>query len=847
MNRRKFLASSALATLVPLAPADTRAEVRDQLFPPLQRHMLNMNFINGTATYAFINHVLEGDGVAGPYSSDFNSVSIPWTHLIDSTTGWPNNARVDGRRWGVSAKFPDPSNFAGPYIITWEGDGQLVAQLGTWTETNNNDSYVRNGNGNWTNVFGKSARIIANVTGFSGPALIAFTFNASGGLGGFPRNVKIYRLADEADMLAGNVFRSAFKQQIVNSGCGAVRTMNWLGGVNVHEYRFEHRQLPSSPGYGVGANWTASPRYSDASVSGSLMTVAAVTTGLKQTPASMMHGEIATFRPLSTPPARNGKIAVSSISNGPIPSVHAPKHGFVEGDRVIHSTSSGMTELDRVPVTVHVVDADNYTITNFDTTSAGAFTKGFACIDIGLQVGSGNDRTTYPVVFGGVEPAGTFGNYIQRYVYNTYYFDKNVNGYGDGTGGYHRGAWVFNNLFGGTHWGGCPLEIISKLIIELNALSPKPIHLYVCFPYKGLLSVDPDYSAGSNFAANGLDVLWDGANGYPGIKSGAPNAMIFVECGNEWWNFGTENAQYNAWAAFSRWSAAGRTLFCDWQMLRAVTQARDIRARGLTDPRIKHVFGLWAAVGMSRGGFGANYEKIFGSSTPGTAGYFYATDSIVVANRWGAPLTELDAWAIAPYIYLGASYETGSGFNTFTDDSAMYNGTDNSANGGGNYNDAANPARAIKNLVNALSVSTRGSPGPGIADWITIHRQYLSYMPSGKYLLNYEGNFDTSVVTGRTMDGGHVITARDHVFLTAALTSSNWGAALSNFMTRLCSLSQQFGLPAAYLSVGFGVSGANDMRWSFAAPDSYAGGTEGQALLNNGSWVALANRNRALP
>ena len=77
---------------------------------------------------------------------------------------------------------------------------------------------------------GKSAYIVATLSGWSGaPDLLNIKFTATGGPDGFVRNVRIYRLADEVDLLAGNVYRTAHEQQFIDHDPSALRLDELVG------------------------------------------------------------------------------------------------------------------------------------------------------------------------------------------------------------------------------------------------------------------------------------------------------------------------------------------------------------------------------------------------------------------------------------------------------------------------------------------------------------------------------------------------------------------------------------------------------------------------------------------
>jgi len=88
-----------------------------------QRNVVNLqNFSFGTNEYAFIDHIKNGAGSVGPFGTGFNSSASTWPSLLDAN-GWPNNAAASGISFGGGFNVPDPSNFNGPYIVDFDGNG----------------------------------------------------------------------------------------------------------------------------------------------------------------------------------------------------------------------------------------------------------------------------------------------------------------------------------------------------------------------------------------------------------------------------------------------------------------------------------------------------------------------------------------------------------------------------------------------------------------------------------------------------------------------------------------------------------------------------------------------------
>ena len=73
--------------------------------------------------------------MAAPIGNSFAGLP-PWNFLIDQSTGYPNNRRASGHQWSGSVSVPASANFHGPWVLAWDGDGQIIANFGGWTEVN---------------------------------------------------------------------------------------------------------------------------------------------------------------------------------------------------------------------------------------------------------------------------------------------------------------------------------------------------------------------------------------------------------------------------------------------------------------------------------------------------------------------------------------------------------------------------------------------------------------------------------------------------------------------------------------------------------------------------------------
>jgi hypothetical protein len=793
MDRRTFLQGVSVASLTSMLPASAIATTPVPLTKaaaavagPSKRSLINANFVDYTYDYQFINHILVGGSGVGPVSG-FGAGGPIWNKSILDQNGWPNSPVANGKSWGNHILLPASSAYSS-YIITWEGQGELQLASGTWTAVGGK-SYTINGNGRFV---GTNARV--QVT-YSGPmqqiGWRVLQTNQSGG--GFFRNLKIFRAEDEADLNAGLIFRRGYKNMLVNLCPGAIRFMNWTGGNDAQQCRFESRAVPSYATYG-GSNPRISPPYGETSGTNRLSLSA-----VDGMPAQMQHGEIAQAR-IGTGLVRSGPKTVSGVTRSTVGIVTAPAHGFVTGDQIVHRFPTGMTQLDYWPVTVTVIDSDHYSI-GIDTTNFSNFTSGTAMEYVSLNVGK---RGEYPVIFtDGVTPGSAYSDkYIQAGDYKTFYFDKTLTASRDSNGKPVYGVWMFSTSSPQNYLpylAGVPLEICTALIRELNALSNKPIDMWITIPHWAMLSMDPDYLRSSNFAIGAVDVVLNGANGFGGLPS---QSKLFVEYSNETWNWSFPQSAYLARRGYLRSPLAGTANSSYMVQLRSVIMINDIKSVYGDNPRLKFVLSGQGAVGIANGS--TNYNRAFGTAQ-------FDSDPLNVWSK--SPIAHHDYWAWAAYVLAGPAYDTAN----LTRLAASY---------------AANKDPAVQEKVCAEYVSS-GVVGSGYSETVASYRDvklpaYASALGAiGKATIMYEGGWDRSVTNG---------TAQVNDFLAAIKRSQAWADALAGFFDRFSSTPNAF-MPSDYVMV--------DGRWGHTAPDTYGGKVEGGAL--DGAWLAASARNRLLP
>jgi hypothetical protein len=843
LSRRKLVKAIGTLIFVPMGRAISRVHSPAAAVYS-QRSVINLGMFSDNS-YPFINFYLAGDGSTGPVGSSFTT-GATWPSLIDAD-GWPIQQGVSGKVFGGSARIPGGDEYAGKWVITWNGDGRVKLLVGSWTvDASSSSNYFESANGTYQNAkfgVGSSPRVVVTLSGVTGPQLVPVNFQLTDPKndGAYLKNFRMYQLSDEKDLLAGKIFRNGYKQSLVNLNPSAIRFVNWHCSSAARLCRFETRTLPTNAGYGYFTNWVASPSYPAATGTNlwSVGLASPTTANPKTTPRSLQHGELATVR-FTNGSIRSAQYSISAISNAnPGVVTTSSPHGLDTGDTATHFSLVGMSPLNYFPVIVTVIDATHYSI-GVDTTTYGTFTSGLGTQYWSINVGG---RGAQPICWvTGSQPASVFGYYISSGSYYTLAYDKNVAVLGDGAGTLLQGAWMFDATGG---WRGeVPLEICTALVNEVNAMSVvqginNPVHMWLNMPHTGLTSMDPDYTTASDYALNAVDVVINPSSvqrtgGYSALTS---NAKLFLEYSNETWNSagGFWAFNYLTRMGYLRWPSSGLTNYVDMYVLRSTIIMRAIDAMFGTS-KLQYILAGQGIIGY--GPAGINYARVKGSTTPGHAGNYYITDTLTVNGGFGMPIANHDAFATAAYFDAPPGYYNGRGAGSFTDDSAMYAGTFPYS--------SSNQTQAITNFVAAVK-SGRGGGAQSIDLYLNnslfgLTADYAAGMKAlGKVAINYEGGADWPTQVGTQTQGGHTITSADNIFLTAGLNSTQWREAQVNYFDHTSQL-QGSAMPSVYTYIG----APGNQRWAYCEPDSFVGSREGQALLRSPLWVGMSSRNQAL-
>lgn len=245
----------------------------------------------------------------------------------------------------------------------------------------------------------------------------------------------------------------------------------------------------------------------------------------------------------------------------------------------------------------------------------------------------------------------------------------------------------------------------------------------------------------------------------------------------------------------------------------------------------------------------ATNSIVISPATTGTAaGKALTLTPPPISYAWGSTYA---SYFDPPSAYM--STVTGTG--TFTDDSAMFNGTDNSGNGGGNYTGAANTTQAVANFVAQIVGTSAGActtaPTPQTIGTYTLLNGCFtaSFGPIGKATIQYEGGQDWATGINFTQSG-HVITSADQAFILAVNASSQWSTAFQNWLASFRSGTLAY-MPAKYVMVDprFGdvpvnASGLTAANQGTFLIDDYLAAVEGGALSI--PWTANGTANQGI-
>lgn len=475
-------------------------------------------------------------------------------------------------------------------------------------------------------------------------------------------------------------------------------------------------------------------------------------------------------------------------------------------------------------------------------------------------------------------------NLLTQGEYLTFYFDKNLAVIKDGAGNWVSGGWVTNadvnsnNSTVHANSGGVPLEVLTQMINELNAMSAKPIHMWACVPPKAMLSVDPDYISTSNYATNMVNVILNGANGFPGLTKAA---CLIVENSNETWNFGSLPCDFMSQLGAQRWTGSSGTTSGDcnsYSTLRSTVMANDVKTAFSGNARIKTVIGFQGTLGNSSN----NSVRFNGNSLITTdpwypvsghtpmavhdafcwAAYINANASLLSSSAasWLAAAGNPAGQSTAYDTYLAGLLSTSGnetfnryyGLNSFS--SPLIQTYDTLAGGCVEGPRVGVMYEGGWNTSTASTVFTTTSPFTATDTLTGISAGFVSAWSIGDYIFDPLGAIPagttiiskptgTSIQLSNTFTLGHGRSMYrydlNNWFQLQCERSSNYGAILSSAHSQF-GLYTHLAMPNEFIMVG--------IPWGHNFPDSWGfnTGTPVEGAGQDAAWFALQTRNQAL-
>lgn len=752
-----------LALCISFAAAHSQ-QISPQDSSPTKRSVLNINLYE-FSEYEYINFFRKGQNSSSPFGAAF-ATGVQWNSAILDHNGYPNNA-ANGRKFGAVVIIPASSNFAGPYCVQGKGSGTLSLPLpvreSSWTIVSDaicaGFSTTQTCDKNYSAVNMQTWRFKDETLSgwclalkYSGPhALISGYFSNTdpNGSGAYIRDIAFYEQQDGADFAAGKIFRAAYKKPIVDLDPGALRFMNWgPGNLSSPEMRFENRATPRNEvGYsGIVTLWAPYLPYGTTAGT-NLMTLAA-TAG---TPAKMEHGETLWLRvghasTLGPPPngsnENGGHVVISAItipSPGMVQVTTKGAHGLVNGDTAVIIAGPGTPSRLQYyyAPNVTVIDAEDFSF-NFNTAGLSGCGSNCGTVSEGYTLNVGG-RGAYPVVMAiGNLPYPYYGPTFAAGDYYRFCFNKLDAAQTDGMGNWVYGAWVIcgSSNAGTIGASSTPLEIETALVNELNAMGPAhPINMWITTPHMGLICSafysDPDCTADSDYPANMVKVILNGANGYAGL---CRQCLLFVEDTNETWN---NNAAGNwfGWFGHVYCGEAGTKDFQTYSTLHSMLVMNDIQTSPYANSRIRYILAGQAVAGSGGlnknriTGIGSNYSQCHPTSPAGSA----------------APITLYNYFAVAPYMNVSAAFE-----NTNLKSYAAQWASDKARYGASSSQVADDIALWVKGVQSDTSYRHDSTIDDLEADMTSLGKLLATY---GKTAINYEGGWNQRLLPPATITG----------------------------------------------------------------------------------------------
>ncbi|WP_339037598.1 hypothetical protein WHZ78_07525 [Bradyrhizobium symbiodeficiens] len=195
----------AFSAPAPLVAATTASKLPAAATFNGGKTQLNFNFPSGnTGEYPFLNllksagtwRYATGNGMVDPRDQDAN--------------GYPTVIRNGGQY--LLTYIPSQAARPGNYVVTWDGNGTIyiltkhVAVSGSKSSTGGSGRYV---------FSTTDSQVVIGIQSIGSPRIT---------------NMKLYHIADEADIRAGKVFGTQFKARLREANIAVYRFLNWQYG-----------------------------------------------------------------------------------------------------------------------------------------------------------------------------------------------------------------------------------------------------------------------------------------------------------------------------------------------------------------------------------------------------------------------------------------------------------------------------------------------------------------------------------------------------------------------------------------------------------------------------------------
>lgn len=814
------------------------------------RVIFNMNYSYIDNDFKFINR-FGPSGLLPEWSTWIGATNFT-SDMVDEN-GYPLSTAHAGRMIGGVRLLP--SAVQSRIVIKWDGQGtlqitEISGTFGTWSAVGGtavNCSFSATASGGSVIGSGSGASIeLDRVGGSFGSTNLRITATTGGD---HLRNLRFYYKADEADFLAGKLYRRGYKDTLIKLNPGALRFLWWIEPASFID--FTTRLVPGESGVTKNLN-NQSPPYLTASFSGtSNQYTLASATGM---PGSMQNGEVVLCR-FGTTSVKGGRLLVSSIPQTVNPVVTVTTaHSYVVGDKVLFlawtnaSTFTGMQQMHMVVANVLDVPSSTEFQIDVDTTSFTANVANvlYCCSYVSLDVGG---RGAYPIIHPQTGLNNSSANMYEQQPVNwaitgdiavdTYRFlrfDKSMK-----MNSTLDGAWVVYppGHTNGSANGCVPLEYCIKLINELNEETTKgPINAYVLIPVSGILEggIDEDYTVDREFAVNTCNVCLNGANGYAGLD---PRARLLVEYGNEQFNPRIEmwTSDYCVTRGRRQWGTqpwgnyvnlAAFATFKGCIMAYNITQAfpAEVASKRIT---LMQSSGQYASYvdGNQLIGINGNTQintdplNTWGGAAPCTLFHHYLT-----TNYMGGYWSGLAGWPTDPEV-LAATWQAAV-----------------------NSGDLATASATISTMVDAMNSTFGGNSIQSFLQSIWPTNQASLTKAGGGSLAMYEGGWDWAVTESAFAELGPKMSATKRAFLLACAQSPQWATMSDYFIKQSNALGIKY--PACLNMMGFYSSDTTSSgwreRWGYAWPSTVGpNNVEGSQLLSNPCFAAIVALNNSAP